>query len=349
MNRKHLLETLELVRPALSDHNLVPIYQNFIFENKQVYACMDKLTILAPYPEINDVFAVNGKTFIELLRTSTAEDVELTLDKENVLLKNGRSKMKLPYLDKSEFLFEEPEQEKWDIIIDIDKKLIRAFELCLLTAAIDATMGRFLGVTIKGGDSLNMYSCDNDGLSQYKLSSKPHPNVCLQLSNEFAEAVLRIAEKTTCDSGQLYINGDWALAEFGNDYKVYGRILVPDEPFDHEKGIRDNLQGNKPTWVEIPDGLVDCLNRARVVADVESKPTIITVKDNKMELITETHIGVVKDALKIGKHPDVEASVAAKVIHRAAGTCEEFALFENCTVYRREEGFFLIVGNYSEN
>ncbi len=333
MNRKQLLEVLELVKPALADINVVPIYQNFCFDNGKVYAHNDRLSIIAPAPGIDGVFSVNGKTFSDLLRASSAAEVDLIVESENIILKSGRSRMKLPYMGEEEFLFEEPEEENWSIIIDLDVELVEALKLCLLTSSTDSTMPVFMGVTVKGGDKPALFSCDGDALSRFTLRL---PNRVADeqftMSNDFVESIIRIAGKTECYEGTLYVNEGWAYAELGNDYKVYGRNVGIDEVFDYESQIRKAFK-EEPVYIGVPKGFDEALNRARVIGDPDNKSTTITIAGDKMELKTETHSGVVKDTLKIGKgHPDIEVGVAAT---------------ESCTVYKADDDFLLIVANYS--
>lgn len=348
MNRKSLLETLDLVKPALADDNIIPIFQNFCFENGHVYANRDKLSIIAPCPEVQETFAINGRTFTDLLRAASSEETELQMVNENVVIKNGRSKIKMPFMDKSYFVFEEPEKETWDVMLDIAPSLLDAFKLCLITSAVDSTMPNFMGVTIKGSKHINLYSCDGDALSQFKLDAKSKNEIDHTLSNSFIEAILRVAEKTGCTTGQLYVNEGWAYAEFGNDFKVYGRNISKEEPFDFDGHLARVLKSN-PTFVDIPESFESALTRARVVADQESKPTSIKIDDGKMELVTDTHIGVVRDTLKISnKHPNAEVTVAAKLINRAVSMCDTFAITENASIYQKGDDFTLLVANYSE-
>lgn len=345
MNRKQLLETLELVRPALADDGLVPVFTNFCFDGGYVHAYKDKIGIIAPC-EVQDTFGVHGKTLMDMLRAASASDILLDMDAENVLLKSGRSKMKLPFMPKSEFLFEEPENEQWSVMVSIDEELLIAFQLCLVTSSTDNTMPAFMGVTVRGGKQTHLYSCDGDALSRYRLGIKDTADVQLTIPSEFCEAMLRIADKTGIKHGELYINGEWACAEFGNNFKVYGRIIENNEALDYEAQIKRVIKVD-PKWIEIPDEFDGALGRARVVADQEGKPTTLVVEGGKLTINTDTHVGNVKDVLKIDKdQADVKASVSAKAIQRAVGICEEFALFDNCTLYRHGENFMLLMANY---
>lgn len=344
MNRKALLDTLDMVRPALASENLVPIFTNFCFTNKTVFAYKDNLGIVAPC-DVDETFAVVGKTFIELLSAASGNDVELELNKENLLITVGKSKMKMPYHGKDEFIFEEPEDEQWEIMLDIDPHMLKALELCLVTSSTDSTMPAFMGVTVKGGKGVNLYSCDGDALSRHKLSDKATPDVQLTLPNEFCDAVIKIAEKSGNRHGQLYINGEWAVAEMGNNFKVVGRISENPDPLNFENQIKKAVKA-EPTFVDIPEGLQPALTRARVVADPEGKPTTLTMEGGTLKVDTETHLGNVSDKIKVKGHPDVTANIFARLVQRALNVCTEFSLHENCTLYRKGEDFLLVVANY---
>jgi len=346
MNRKQLIETLELVKPALADDGLVPIFTNFCFDDNVVYAYKDRLGIVATCA-VGETFAVNGKTMLDLLKTSSVTEVEFQLVDDQLLMTAGKSKMKLPYMGKSEFLFEEPEDEKWDIMLSIDEHMLHGLELCLVTSSNDATMPALMGVTIKGGKTSYFYSCDGDALSRYQLEESSSKSAQFTIPNEFCKALLNISDKTGNRAGQLYVNQEWVLAELDN-YKIFGRIIENPEPLDFEKQISKVLKST-PNFVSVPDTLESALNRARVLADPESKPTVLSIEKGKLKVKTETHLGVANDTLKIDEsHKPVEASVSAKLVSRAIGICDEFALFEACTVYRSGEDFFLLIANYNE-
>lgn len=346
MNRAGLIATLDLLKPALSKDNIVPVFTNFCFDAGTVHAYKDSLGISAPC-EINDTFAVHGRTFMELLAASSSKEIDIVLDKENVLLKAGKSKMKLPFLEKDEFAFEEPENEQWTIIADIDEHFLTGLELCLISASSDYTMPAFMGVTIKGGKNVYLYSCDGDSLSRYQLDSWNASDEMYVLPRDFCEALIAIAEKTGFKAGQFYCNSEWAVAEMGNNFKLFGRIIENPDPMDFEAHIKRMMKAS-PTFVEIPDALDASLDRAEVVGNPESKSTSLKVEGGKLIINTETTVGEVKDSIRLDGHPDIEASVSASVIHRAVKVCDQFALTENCTMYRKGDDYFLIIGNYSE-
>lgn len=347
MNRKDLLATLELVSPALAQENLVPMYQNFCFKTGLVFAYRDTLGIIAPCA-VDEEFAVHGKTLIELIRASKVKEVEIELQNENILVKAGRSKIKLPFFASTEFLFKEPEDETWDMMLDIDKHFINGLELCLPGTATDHTMPALMGITIMGGKETYLYSCDGDSISRFNLDKQNTKPIQYVMPSSFCEALLKIAGKTGNRFGQLYVNGQWVVAEMANAYRILGRIIENPEPLKFEAEITKIVK-KAPEYISIPSAMTNALSRARIIAEPENKATEVTINGGKINLITETHMGIVRDTIAFkGDHPPLEVKVDAKLMSRAIGVTEEFAMQEACTMYRHGKDFFLVMGNLIE-
>ena len=110
MNRSELVTKLELVGRALSDQDMVPIFKCFVFDGRTVSAYNDSIAIITSC-ELGK-FALNGNTLLGLLKNSHFEEVLLTPEKEDITIKAGKSRFKLPYFTQEEFLFKEP-TDKW--------------------------------------------------------------------------------------------------------------------------------------------------------------------------------------------------------------------------------------------
>lgn len=350
MNRRDFLDTLELVNPALARDNAVPIFSNFCFNGSTVFAYNDKIGVVAPFDGVADSYAVNGKVLMDLLRASAAKEVELSKEKETLLLKAGRSRIKLPYLESASFLFDEPEKEQWDLIANIDPHFLKGLELCLVTASNDNTMAAFMGVTVKTGKQNYLYSTDADALSRYTLASPPSSGIVqYTMPTEFCEALLRIADNTESRDGLIYINSRWAFAEFGNNFKVYGRIIEDPEPTDFENEIQRNLSGIK-NFSEIPEQLMGALDRARVVGDPENKATSVKVSGGELILETDTTLGIVKDKVGFDKsHADIEVNVSARLVSRTIKITDEMVILPDTTAYKKGDDLLVLISNYDDS
>jgi DNA polymerase III sliding clamp (beta) subunit (PCNA family) len=96
MERKSLVTALELASRALADGNLVPIFKCFAFDaaKQTVTAYNDLIGIVAPCT-VEENFCTDGKTLLGLLNHSRAEEVEISIEEQDVILKAARSTFKL--------------------------------------------------------------------------------------------------------------------------------------------------------------------------------------------------------------------------------------------------------------
>jgi len=345
MNRSELVSTLELVGRALADQPMVPIFTCFCFTGTHVTAYNDAIGIVAPC-KTKEAFAVNGGTLLGLLKNSLAKEVEFTLEEHDCIIKAGRSTFRLPWFKQDEFLFEEP-QDKWHVNMAINEEFLWGLSACLLTASKDNTQNALMGVCLNGVQH-TLYSCDGDAVTRYRLSKSQKSAVVAMMPSAFAEAVLKVAEaigKEESDD-ELCVSLEWARAEIHN-HVVYGRLIENKTPFDHAKEIKDTIKG-EPQFMAVPKGLGHALSRARVVADPESKPTRLTVQEGRLKLLTESSMGIVRDSLQFGDYPEVRANVNAEFVQRAIGLCDEMAILGGCTVYKKGDVLFQLLGNMSD-
>lgn len=337
MNRAELVRTLELIKPALASNNMVPIFQCFTFlNNGTVSAYDDEIAVVGPC-ELEENIGVHGNTILGLLSNSGAEEVDFSLAADTLTIKCGKTVSKLPYQPFENFIFKEPSQ-KWDYKIPFTESLFDAFKMCLETVSKDVTQTALLGITIERD---KMYSCDSDAVTRVQLKHGGKGRVLM--STPFCEAVVRLWSSLAVTTGKLQFSDDWVYAEFG-EWSVYGRILEITSPIDFEALIKKSIKGKAATQA-LPDGFSEALSRARVLSDPESQKTVMTVSKGRLQILTETHMGEVKDDLPLKGHPDVKAHVNASHLQRAIQYCDQVAILEGCTVFEKTPDVFQLVSN----
>jgi len=345
MKRSELVKTLELVEPALADDNLIAVYTCFMFKQKSISAYNDKLAIIAkgglPTPE---PFATAGKPLLGLLQNSHAEEVDFEATKECLVVKTGKSTFRLPYMKQDEFLFEEP-KEKWASTLTLNESILKGVEICLTTASTDLSKPAFLGVCFKfDKNGLTMFSTDGDAITRYTSKTNVKGDESFTVPNGFCEALLKICRETDTNQGTLQLNTNWALATLNNGFRLYGRMILNDKPVNHQQVIDETLNYEQP-FVDLPLGLRDALARARVVADIESAKTVMQVDGTKLKLITDTHMGTVRDELRIKNQKDIAAVVHASLVQRSLEVCDQISIRDNCTAYKLEDKVLQVVAN----
>lgn len=335
MNRELLVSTLELVKPALSTKQLVPIFECFTFTAGSVSAYNDTIAIVAPC-EVEEPCGLHGSTLLGILSNSSAEEVTLELGNEATLTA-GKSVTKMPFEAEADFLFKEP-TGKWSVKIPFTQSLYEAMELCLETVSTDETQPALHGLTFSGN---SLFSCNGDTITRVNLGGSVNARILAPTA--FCEAVVKLWSSLKMTKGTLQFNGEWLFANF-EDWAVYGRVLDIDNPIDFDALIKRTVK-DKTSPQAIPAGFAEALSRARVFADPESQKTEVEINKGKMRLLTKTHMGEVRDSLAIKGHPDIVANVNAAYIHKAVSRCDTIAFHDNCVVLEKGDDVLLLVSN----
>lgn len=333
MKRSELKNTLELVSLGLADTNLVPIFQCFCFKQDYgVLAYNDQICIAAACP-INEEFAVHGKTLLGLLKNSSAENLEFKLTDNEVTIKADRSTFKLPFMPASDFLFSEPPADKMTSD-HLTEDFLNGLKSCLTTVSKDQAQPALMGVSFVRRNTL--FGCDGDAVTKYTLDIEAEQSPTFFLPNAFCHATLHLSGAVEAETvtGTLALSDEWAIIDFDDDHTaIYGRLIQNDKPIDFDALIEKTVK-TQPTFVEVPAGLDEALARARVIADIETAPTVFTIEANRLKLLTDGRAGTVRDSLGM-KHPDVQATFSAEMVQRTIGLCDEICVMENCLVGRK--------------
>lgn len=348
MDRKELVKTLELVQPGLADNNLVEVFTCFMFGKGTISAYNDEIGVVAKAPYDDEAFAVSGRTFLDLMKNSGGDDVEISIEDEVAIIV-GKSNFRLPFFRESDWLFTEPAKEKWLAEATISETLLQGVKVCLTTASRDHTSPALMGICFNL-ESDGIFSCDGDAVTCIAGGGSLKGKGVYVVPNAFCDTVLKICEETKTVKGRILLNEGWAKAVLG-DFTIYGRVIAQkDKPLDHAALIKKTLHANGEVveYVDLPEGLSEALSRARVLADPESAKTSLVVKGNKLKMVTQSRMGIVEDELGLKGHPAVEAHVHASLVQRSIGVCTRFSIRENCTAYRLDDRILQVVSNIGE-
>lgn len=339
MNRNELVKNLELIKPALATNNTIPIFQCFMFTEETVSGYNGEIAISGPC-EVASECGIHGSTLLGLLSNSTAPEFELELAGSTATIKTGRTTSKLPFEPRESFIFETPDQD-YKSVLAITGSFIEGLKLARETVSNDTTQVALLGITIQDDE---MYSCDGDTVTRVRLKVGIGRHRIL-LSTAFCEAVLRLWSELDMVKGKLHFNDKMVMADF-TEWQVFGTILGIPNPIDFDAEIKKTIKGWKGNLQAIPEGLDAALSRARVLSDPESQKTTVTVAKGRLGLLTETHMGEIRDDLPLKGHVDIKVNINAAHLQRALKVCNQIAFLENCAVLEAEN-VLLIVSNMS--
>lgn len=339
MNRAELVKTLELIKPALARTNMVPVFECFTFTNTGHVSAYDDTIAIIGLSELEESFGIHGNTLLGLLSNSSVEEVDISFKQDTATVTMGKSVSKLPMVPEENFIFKRP-NEKWAFKMPFTESLNAAMKLCLDTVSTDTTQAGLQGITIQGD---KMYSCNSDSLTRIQLKQGGKGRILMP--TPFCEAVIRLWKETALTKGELCFNDEWVFADFG-DWEIYGRVLEVPEPIDFEALIKKTIKTKTPVQA-LPENFSEALSRARVLADPESQKTTIRIAGGKLKMLTETHMGEIKDEFILKGHPDVEANVNAGHLQKAIESCDLIAFHNNCAVLERAPDVLLLVSNMS--
>lgn len=351
MKREELVKTLEIVGRALANNHVVPIFSHFCFTGSAVYSWNDSYGIVAPWT-VKAPFACHGPTLVGLLKNSQANVLAIELTKEGLNLDIGNSLFTLPYVPPDQFLWQEPNYENNSVFV-FDFDLIKGLEAALLTCTSDVALAAFNQIKIKldESDNIVLYSCDGDAVTKYLVDVKlgEFGFKDFALSKAFCEAIIKTwydsFDKDQTADGQLWVSEDWVCVNLSSGFKLFART-VTGSGLDYEGEISKSVNG-KLEFVPIPKELDAALSRARIVADAETKPTILSfneAEDDELMLQTVTHLGEIVDVIKM-KHRTIAVKVSAALIQRSVKCCTEFMVSENCCIFRNGSKLLQLVSN----
>lgn len=349
MKIANLLKTLELVQPALATSASVPvpIFRCLCFSGEQVYAYNDEIGIVADLKLDCKPFAVNGVALIDLLKSISAEDIDLAIDDGDLLIKSGKLNLKLPYMTENDFIFEPP-TAKYVSSASFNSEVIEGLELALDTSSKEDTMRALMGVNFNFDDNLTLYSCDGDTITKYTPQCVGIGKGNFTASNPFCDALIKTAKETGTEDITLSFNKEWACAELANwSITIYGRMQEIPEPFDYE-GLITKTVGKKQQFAPMPLGLREALTRAEIIAKAESKPTRVKINGGTLGLHTASSLGDVREELNIRGHADIECLVSASLLNRAVAGGDRLVYTAGGTVVAKGTNLLQVVANMGE-
>lgn len=97
INKKILLEALEIVKPGLANKDIIEQTTSFAFVNGRVVTYNDRISISSPVPELQDITgAIKADKLYPLLNKIKADEVEISLNENfEIVIKSGRIKASL--------------------------------------------------------------------------------------------------------------------------------------------------------------------------------------------------------------------------------------------------------------
>lgn len=353
MDRLKLIEILDIAKPALASKEFIPIFTFFCFDEKTVFAYNDIVSIQIPF-ESPIQGAVVGERLIALLKTHHSDKVEFKhkKDGEELSVRVGNTWLQLPFLPPKDFLFKFPEV-KSNFNITLNNSFIEGLKCTLVSAGVDTSRPKALGVTLVLGEEIILYSTDNQTMTEYFVDAdkadKGHDREML-LPREFCSILISLYDKMgKDDEAILCIEDDHLIAKMGKS-QAYAN-LTPQEPLDFAGTISRFMDGvKKKSFIDIPKGFEGALERSILLLDpAQRNLCLFNIEDQKLTIQTSSRLGKGKDPFKIKGNPgDIEVLVNPRHVSRVLEYVDNMCFRKTCVIMRGGDNYLHLISTQPE-
>ena len=202
-------------------------------------------------------FTCNGKKILDIVRILKDDKITIEAANEEVVIKQGRSKYKIPSFDASTF----PSFPLYESLpkVNIDRsKLITALKKISPTIAINNPKYELNGALIDIKSSvINIVATDTKRLGLYKIEQNSDKNLAIILPKK---AIVEI-QKIFSSSLKLYYD-DTNLIITQDDYFFYTKVINGKFP-DYERIIPREL---KHTFTISTEDMIEAIRQANILA-----------------------------------------------------------------------------------
>ena len=353
MEREELLKVLNLVKPALSDKDIIPIFCHFCFDGERVVAYNDVIGIEHPC-DIDIKGAVRGSLFLSLLDRSSGSMADIKQKRKGeVELTVSVDKHKLPIISPDHFLFEFPDSKPIRKV-RLNGSYVTAIERCLLSINETSSQAEQMGITLIVGEDPVCFSTDAVSLTQFIIdASVKGKDITVLLPLEFCKAFLSLAGEfgvVEADDVFLLIGEDFAVVDFGDGCRIFTR-LIGAEPLDYLEVIDSNCgEVDDDDFIPLPSGFKEALDKSTLYfnSTVNAKCRF-TVAKNRLSISTTTDsYGEQNASLPLKqKHADISIALNPNLVYRAIDYSTCMVLLDRCLVLRDDISYQYMVATLS--
>lgn len=346
MFRLDLLAKLQVVAPALSDKELIPVLTHFWFQGDTVMAFNDQIAIETNL-KTNFTGAVPGKTLMDLLEASRAERVKFELKQDNLHVTAARTKIDLRVLPTSDFVFEMPKVAENEGLTG-SPLFLPAIEACMQSISNDTSIPDQLGLTIiPNGKTLDLFATNNATLSYAKVKVKTDLPGRIILSKPFCQQFLQVART---EKFRLLVDADCVMV-VTKDVKLFGRLIDSGDPLDFDSILDEHLpKGKRPQMYEMPSNLKYVLQRALIIAEAKMHETksLIKMQGGKMIVESKSSRGEMTDSVmdekkKLHGHPDISVRLSPRLLRDGLDRYDRLLVTKTCAVMTHGEDMVYLV------
>lgn len=285
VNRKELLGVLESIQPGLARQEVLEQSSCFVFRKGRALTYNDEISISHPV-SFDLEGAVKADEFFRLLSKMKADEVDLSIDGKELLVKGKKTsagicleaEIQLP-VDELKIPTEESSWKK------IPERFCEGLRFCMFSASTDMTKPVLTCLHIKEDF---VETCDNFRLTRYTLGSK--------IKGELL--VPALAANQLVDYSPVAFSGSEGWIHFRNEKGVIFSCRTYQEKYPDLSTLLD-VKGVK---VQMPKSMPAMLERAGIFASsqfAQDEQVTITMKEGKVIVLGKGASGWCKERAKV--------------------------------------------------
>ncbi len=305
VNRLDLVDVLNLVRPGLSQKEIVEQSNHFIFNKDEVLAYNDELLISYPF-DIDVQCTVDSSLFLKLLSKMTTETISLEVKKGILEVWNEKTNAQIPIVEESE-IFEHIKtvtsglgDTKWH---RLSEDFIEGLRLCAFSADTDRQRGTLTCVRVEGSDVM---SGSKSRISWYQMDK--------EVDEDFYIEAALIQELSRYDDISSYtLSKAWAHFKSKGGVTFSARRVIPLELLPFREPFKDFDTGVR---ISIPADLRGSIETVNLVNEGEQgvdKLVTLMIDKDKITCKAETKKGAILQEVPFGKTPNIDKDFSLQI------------------------------------
>jgi hypothetical protein len=345
LERKAFLDAIDGVRPALAAKSMVEALSHIWFDGKTALAYNDStLGIEVPFKsELKG--GLRGHLLLAMLGASRAKEVEITAGEgEELLLKAGNTKLRLPLLPPKQAVWEFPETNPKEAIV-LDKALLGAVNMVLVsTGDPEPSVPEKLGVTFEADvNYLDVFTTDSRTIA-YATCPQPkgYSTKRVTIPTPFWEETLKRCKA----GGKLWLQKDCVIAQATDGTRIFSKLVHVERPIDFSSAVESNLP---PDWtkrkVPMPSRMALAVERGCILLEGSPNEAVkFAVDKDRLYMDAKVPFGELHDSMALDKpHEAVTVGLDPTLVKRGLGVCDSFMLTADCMVLSSGKNFIYLV------
>lgn len=331
MDRKDLLNKLNIAKNCLATQDTIPVLMDFCFDKNKITTFNTGQAVVINF-ESGLSCCVPGDQLTKLISSYGTEKISIAQTDSDISVKSGRSSVKLKTLPVSDFPFKLSEELLTTTNIHVlTEEFFVGIKECALSMGNNAGARNQYGVTvISTPKKTTLYSSDRARISSFTLAKplesgsfsfilpKPFCDILVSASREFK-------------SGKLFVGKESIMIEFLIDGKSAGVLLYSkfnDDidliPFD---SLLSQVKLSDDKFQPVPESLINCIDRNLILISADKNPEIDIRTDGKTMIITSANAqGDVDDEIEFSKELDeIQCKMKPLFVRQAISASEKIA------------------------